>query len=102
VDLWKSRSRKPISVERQIATRFPQFPLASQPKTYLLNGRSLFRYHYRMPIEQDSRAWKEGYQAGATASQMSCPYPVDSLKAWSWHGGWIEGDARRRQALALE
>jgi ribosome modulation factor len=54
----------------------------------------------RMLLNQDPRAWEEGYQSGATASHASCPYPVDSLKSWSWHSGWIEGNARRRQAPA--
>jgi ribosome modulation factor len=31
--------------------------------------------------KQDSRAWKEGYQSGATASHTSCPYPAGSLKS---------------------
>jgi ribosome modulation factor len=53
-----------------------------------------------MPLNQDPRSWEEGYQAGATADRAVCPYPAESLKAWSWHSGWLEGAARPRQTPA--
>jgi hypothetical protein len=27
---------------------------------------------------------------------VRCPYPAGTTKAWSWHSGFVEGDAKRQ------
>lgn len=50
-----------------------------------------------MALEQDPKAWQEGFEAGERNQQpRRCPYPAGSREAWSWHSGLIEGDAKRQ------
>lgn len=55
-------------------------------------------------------AWEEGFTAGESGAKtaLRCPYPAATTVAWSWHSGYIEGDAKRqgyrysRDTLAFE
>lgn len=50
-----------------------------------------------MRLTIDSRAWREGFTAGEAGRLASrCPYAAGTTEAWSWHSGWIEGDAKRQ------
>jgi len=49
-----------------------------------------------MVLRHDSKAWDKGFKAGETSPIAHCPYYPLSLQAWSWHSGFIEGDAKRR------
>lgn len=50
-----------------------------------------------MKLTIDPKAWEEGFEAGESGRLMSrCPYPAATTEAWSWHSGWIEGDAKRQ------
>ncbi len=42
----------------------------------------------------DKAVWQEGFQAGESGKRK-CPYPAASAKAYSWHSGFIEGQAKR-------
>ena len=54
-------------------------------------------------IRHDLEAYREGFEAGWNAQSDAdvalragdCPYPATSLGAYSWHSGFIEGDAQR-------
>jgi ribosome modulation factor len=46
-------------------------------------------------ITQDQKAWDEGFHVGKDGQADQCPYPTGSVEAWSWHSGWMEGEARR-------
>jgi hypothetical protein len=45
-------------------------------------------------LEQDSKAWQEGFAAGE-ALKADCPYPTLTIEALSWQSGYIEGKAER-------
>jgi hypothetical protein len=49
-------------------------------------------------LEHDPVAWEEGFTAGesGTATALRCPCPAGTTAAWSWHSGYIEGDAKRQ------
>ena len=50
-----------------------------------------------MRLTIDSQAWQEGFTAGEAGRLASrCPYTAATTEAWSWHSGWIEGDAKRQ------
>jgi ribosome modulation factor len=50
-----------------------------------------------MKLTMDLKAWEEGFKAGEAGRLMSrCPYLAATTEAWSYHGGWIEGDAKRQ------
>ena len=50
-----------------------------------------------MKLTIDSTAWQEGFDGGEAGRPMSrCPYRAATTEAWSWHSGWIEGDAKRQ------
>jgi ribosome modulation factor len=50
-----------------------------------------------MRLVIDRKAWQEGFAAGEAGRIAGrCPYAAATTEAWSWHGGWIEGDAGRR------
>jgi ribosome modulation factor len=51
-----------------------------------------------MRLTIDSQAWQEGFTAGEAGRLASnrCPYAAATTEAWSWHSGWIEGDAKRQ------
>jgi ribosome modulation factor len=49
-------------------------------------------------LEQDERAWNEGYRAGRLGiSDSTGPYHPRSPKALSWISGYIEGKAARNK-----
>ena len=54
----------------------------------------------RKPIvlKHDPRAWEEGFSAGESRVRfpLRCPYPAGTTEAWSWHSGYVEGDAKRQ------
>ena len=43
----------------------------------------------------DVDAWNAGFSAGEKR-QSKCPYPAASPMAFSWHAGFVEGDAKRQ------
>jgi hypothetical protein len=47
-------------------------------------------------LKHDPKAWEEGFEAGESKVRISnmCPYSAGTTQAWSWHSGYIEGDAR--------
>jgi hypothetical protein len=45
-------------------------------------------------IRLDPEAWNAGFVAGKDGEPGTCPYPVMSTKALSWHSGFIEGKSR--------
>jgi hypothetical protein len=49
-------------------------------------------------LKQDSKAWTEGFEAGERKlrTPVRCPYSAGTTQAWSWHSGFIEGDAKRQ------
>ena len=49
-------------------------------------------------LEHDRVACEEGFTAGesGTAAALRCPCPAGTTAAWSWHSGYIEGDAKRQ------
>jgi ribosome modulation factor len=68
--------------------------VASVPETGA-TGRSTSKQYTRLTI--DSRVWLEGFTAGEAGRLASrCPYAAATTEAWSWHSGWIEGDAKRQ------
>ena len=44
------------------------------------------------------KAWEEGFSAGENTARipLRCPYPAGTTQAWSWHSGYVEGDAKRQ------
>jgi hypothetical protein len=46
-------------------------------------------------ITHDPKAWDEGF-TGGEERKFRCPYPAGSHQAWSWHSGYVEGDAKRQ------
>jgi ribosome modulation factor len=50
-----------------------------------------------MKPEINREAWIAGFHAGETGRpSRTCPYPAIRFLAWSWHSGYIEGDAKRQ------
>jgi len=49
-------------------------------------------------LRQDPKAWEKGFKAGDSAAGASvrCPYSAGTTEAWSWHSGYVEGDAKRQ------
>ena len=49
-------------------------------------------------LKHDPIAWEEGFAAGesGTKTALRCPYSAGTTAAWSWHSGYIEGDAKRQ------
>lgn len=49
-------------------------------------------------LKHDPRAWEEGFRAGESRVRfpLRCPYPAGTTEAWSWHSGYVEGDAKRQ------
>ena len=49
-------------------------------------------------LKHDSKAWEEGFSAGESRVRfpLGCPYPAGTTQAWSWHSGYVEGDAKRQ------
>jgi hypothetical protein len=49
-------------------------------------------------LKQDPVAWEEGFVAGesGTKTALRCPYAAGTTAAWSWHSGYIEGNAKRQ------
>jgi hypothetical protein len=49
-------------------------------------------------LKHDVKAWEEGFKAGESSVRLPvrCPYPAGTTAAWSWHSGYIEGDAKRQ------
>ena len=49
-------------------------------------------------LKHDPRAWEAGFSAGESRIRFSlrCPYPAGTTEAWSWHSGYVEGDAKRQ------
>jgi hypothetical protein len=46
-----------------------------------------------MKVQQDKRAWQEGYDA---PTGSACPYLPGTIEALSWASGRIEGESWRR------
>jgi hypothetical protein len=49
-------------------------------------------------LKHDPKAWEEGFSAGENTARipLGCPYPAGTTQAWSWHSGYVEGDAKRQ------
>ena len=49
-------------------------------------------------LKHDPKAWEEGFNAGENRVRfpLRCPYPAGTTEAWSWHSGYVEGDAKRQ------
>jgi len=49
-------------------------------------------------LKHDPNAWEEGFKAGESSARLPvrCPYPAGTTGAWSWHSGYVEGDAKRQ------
>ena len=49
-------------------------------------------------LKHDPKAWEEGLSAGENTARipLRCPYPAGTTQAWSWHSGYVEGDAKRQ------
>jgi hypothetical protein len=49
-------------------------------------------------LKHDPKAWEEGFSAGENTARipLRCPYPAGTTQAWSWHSGYVEGDAKRQ------
>ena len=49
-------------------------------------------------LKHDPNAWEEGFSAGENRVRipLRCPYPSGTTQAWSWHSGYVEGDAKRQ------
>ena len=49
-------------------------------------------------LKHDPKAWEEGFEAGESKVRIPVrrPYPAGTTQAWSWHSGYIEGDAKRQ------
>ena len=49
-------------------------------------------------LKHDPKAWEEGFKAGESRVRipLRCPYPAGTTQAWSWHSGYVEGDAKRQ------
>ena len=52
----------------------------------------------RVVLRQDPKAWEKGFKAGDSTvrAQVRCPYSAGTTQAWSWHSGYVEGDAKRQ------
>ena len=41
---------------------------------------------------QDPDAWQRGFEAGESGRPSgACPFAAESVQAWSWYAGWLEG-----------
>jgi ribosome modulation factor len=50
-----------------------------------------------MKLTMDTRAWGKGFEDGEAGRLMGrCPYLAATTESWSYHSGWIEGDAKRQ------
>lgn len=49
-----------------------------------------------MTVKHDRKAYQEGFTADETGKSPKCPYPAATLQSYSWHSGYIEGDAKRQ------
>ena len=49
-------------------------------------------------LRQDPKAWEKGFKAGESTvwAPVRCPYSAGTTQAWSWHSGYVEGDAKRQ------
>jgi ribosome modulation factor len=48
-----------------------------------------------MRLVIDPKSWQEGFAAGEAGRIAGrCPYAAETTEAWSWHSGWIEGNAK--------
>jgi hypothetical protein len=49
-------------------------------------------------LKHDRKAWEEGFSLGENTARipLRCPYPAGTTQAWSWHSGYVEGDAKRQ------
>jgi hypothetical protein len=52
----------------------------------------------QIALKHDPRAWEAGFSAGESRVRfpLRCPYPAGTTEAWSWHSGYVEGDAKRQ------
>jgi len=52
----------------------------------------------RVVLRQDPKAWEKGFKAGESTvrAPVRCPYSAGTTQAWSWHSGYVEGDAKRQ------
>ena len=52
----------------------------------------------KIVLKHDPQAWEEGFSAGENTARcpLRCPYPAGTTQAWSWHSGYVEGDAKRQ------
>lgn len=55
-----------------------------------------------MPLHADPKAANEGFRDGYQGKKNACPYRTGTVEAWSYHSGWIEGEARRQNGPRLE
>ena len=60
------------------------------------SSRGAARKH--IVLKHDPRAWEEGFRAGENTVRipLRCPYLAGTTQAWSWHSGYVEGDAKRQ------
>ena len=60
------------------------------------SSRGVARKH--IVLKHDPKAWEEGFSAGKSRVRfpLGCPYPAGTTQAWSWHSGYVEGDAKRQ------
>jgi hypothetical protein len=60
------------------------------------SSRGVARKH--IVLKHDPKAWEEGFRAGENKVRipLRCPYPAGTTEAWSWHSGYVEGDAKRQ------
>jgi ribosome modulation factor len=51
-----------------------------------------------LPVRLDQEAWNAGFAAGQAGEfSNSCPYPPMTIESLSWHSGYIEGKAKRKE-----
>lgn len=50
-------------------------------------------------VNDDS--WNFGF-AAAQAGQPATPVPPEAVDAWSWYGGWLDGDRKRQKSFAAK
>jgi hypothetical protein len=51
-----------------------------------------------MTVRPDQEAWDAGFAAGQAGEfSNSYPYPPLSIESLSWHSGYIEGKAKRKE-----
>jgi ribosome modulation factor len=52
-------------------------------------------------LQLDAAAWQKGFDTGDAGQPVSeCPYANDSIEAWSWSSGFVEGKAARMQRVS--